>query len=158
MKKLLSIAMIVATIGTATYAPKSQAGLVVMASSGVVLGLTWNGQASVITATVGAGIAVAGGVSSFFVPQVGIALLVLSEDGSLAQDQLELALTQKYNFLSDRETTAALASAIITEADSAQADSEGRKVLHLSPSKVAEVLKHSDLRPEEITLISNDLK
>lgn len=101
---------------------------------------------------IGGGIALGGAFS--FNP----VLMILSEDGSLAQDKLEGALTEKYSMISDREVISNLAKSIKTKADSMKADNEGKKLVSLTETEVRSILASADLEEDEIKQIVNDLK
>lgn len=161
MKKMLSIVLISSILGSITNAPKSQAGVILAVAGGIVgtnvLGLQVPGFVGMV---VGAPMGLTGLILTW-VPgtmAIGIPLFVLNEDGSLSKDQLESLLSQKFNFIADREVISSLACMIKQKADSMEPDSEGKKIVSLSEEEVRAILAPIDLSNEEIALVIKNLK
>lgn len=173
MKKLLSTIMIATVLGSATYTPKSEAGVAIVGATATHCAFKCAetsrgplGPSSTAIAfgtpaligtmpIIGGAIMIAfGGVA--FAP--GIALLILDENGGLSQTELESALADKYSFIADREVIATLASEIKSKADSVEVDAQGMKMVSLSEDEVKSILSATELTDEEISIITNDLK
>lgn len=159
MKNLLSALMITCLLGTATYSKKSEAGIVlVTAAAGWAIGTKFSPFAlfSIAPAMVSApfiGIGILGLTAGGMSPAGAIVLLVLDENGSLPQDKLESLLSEKYQFIADREAISSLASTIKAKAESMEADAEGKKLVTLSEEEVRSILSSTEISEEEMNTV-----
>lgn len=177
MKTLFSILIVLSAVTSTLYSPKAKAAAVLVSIATVSEIVAWTnsayqyeqrgiGDPSRFTDfSIPIGI-IAGGASALAGVIVnvaggplaaGIVLIALEENGPQSEEQIELSLSQRYNFLTDRETTSALALEIKEQADSMKSN-DGIKFVRLSPKKIAKILEPADLTSEEIALISKDLE
>lgn len=166
MKMFISSLLIAATLGFVTYSPKSEAGAVLISgAAGITIHQFAQGKLYPIAggmigtfASIGGVSAIGGGVamSLGFAP-LGVVLIVLSEDGSSSQDQIESSLSQKYDFIGDREVITSLASAIQVKAEKMEIK-DGKKIVSLSSDEVRSILDPAELSDEHINTIISDLK
>jgi hypothetical protein len=164
MKKLLIAIIAIAT----TFAPikKSEAGIIILASTG--------GTAGIVIGSVVGGIGLFGttvGVKDFIDAQrgnslgigmillgiPGIILLTLDADGSLSRDQLAADLSHKYTFIHNNSVLENLALLIKKKAGSLAPDE--KKEISLTSEEVDMILAPLDLRgyENEVEQMKKDL-
>lgn len=161
MKKSFLSLLIATGLFLSIPTKKADAGVVAFVGGFVVATTVWPANVTFFSMVIGGPVAIVGSVLTAIpaTMAIGIPILILGEDGSLSLDQLESILSEKYDFIADREVIASLATAIKTKAETMKADSEGKVVVSLSEAEVKNILAPiEDLSSEEMNLIVQDLK
>lgn len=165
LKRIVSCLLIATTLTTA-MPKKAEAGFVI-GGSGVTMVIAGDKPALYGT---GAGMAAVGmltfitGTAMIIMGTpllpVGVALFVLSEDGSLPQSDLEKIIAMKYPFIQEADVIQDLAI-LIKEKAEAQEYVNDQKFVTVSEEEVHALLAHTDLpetSPEQVQILVNELK
>lgn len=149
IKPLISSLLI--TTSLLTFAPKkAEASVVIAAAIGVTAGAAFGSNAAfnlvvpMISVPLGGVGSIVGGIVAIFNPTAGIVVIVLGEDGSLTESDLQAHLAQKYDFIQDSAVTSELASMIISKAEG-QTPVDGKIIVGLSEAEVMGAIAGTDL-------------
>lgn len=149
IKSVVSSLLVLSTLSVALHMKKAQAGVLLTAGSLVVsMNAKGNMSTGIVALTLGAPagvvLSVAGVITAIANPALGVALIILSEDGSLPQNDLEAVLAQKYPFIQDNKVIADLAILVKSKAKTTK-EMDGKKMISLSENEIRSILESTDL-------------
>lgn len=166
--KTIILASLLSLFINGAFTQKAQAGLLLF-GTGLALDDTSNPNGSSGPALFGyisgvwlitAGTLV-GGTITIFNPRLGIKIflssIVLDVDGSLAKEQLKIALNENYPFIDNDEVVTDLASAIKNKF-SQNKNEENKAYVFLTKEETLRILAPADLSPELLSQVVYDLK
>lgn len=164
MKSFLSAILLSSVLTTSLMPKQADAGVILFTTGAGFTMIDAYSSHRIQLARVGTPLmivgAITGAIGVLTMAAGGASFVILSEDGSLAQSDLEAALTEKYPFIQENKVIADLATLVKSKAENTK-ENNGKKMISLTEAEVKSVFESTDLletHVSEVQAMVLDLK